>query len=280
MMKYENEQQMTEDEFKKIVLADFKTKVDNEIEKLGCLNEKLKKILAEPDSEDIRKNKSHYEGLILEQKSVVRNREISYNLLNQALIEHKECAICSEEITGVYSIMKDCQHYFCKSCLDIWMKRNSVCPMCRNLSNEYYSLGNDANKSPYSTKIMKLLEIISGIDRQIIIFTQFEKIIQKLMQILIREGISVVEFSEKNIISFRNNEVKVLILSSKNNACGLDLSFASDIVIFEPIKGNYVKDIEKQIIGRIWRINQKRECNVHRLYIQDTIEEEIYKDML
>ena len=43
----------------------------------------------------------------------------------------------------------------------------------------------------------------------------------------------------------------MLILSSKDEACGIDLSFVSDIIIFEPILGNYVKDIEKQIVGRI-----------------------------
>ena len=72
---------------------------------------------------------------------------------------------------------------------------------------------------------------------------------------------------------------QILILSSKNEACGLDLSFVSDIIIFEPILGNYVKDIEKQIVGRIYRINQISECNVHRLMIKDTIEEQIYADL-
>ena len=68
---------------------------------------------------------------------------------------------------------------------------------------------------------------------------------------------------------FRNKELQVLILSSKDESCGLDLSFVSDIIIFEPILGNYVKDIEKQIVGRIYRINQISECNVHRLIINN-----------
>ena len=74
-------------------------------------------------------------------------------------------------------------------------------------------------------------------------------------------------------------ELQVLILSSKDEACGLDLSFVSDIIIFEPILGNYVKDIENQIVGRIYRINQISECNVHRLIINNTIEEQIYRDL-
>jgi SNF2 family DNA or RNA helicase len=134
---------------------------------------------------------------------------------------------------------------------------------------------------------MKLLEIIKSVPRQFIIFTQFGNIITKLISILNKEDITANSFSIPNIEAFRNKDMRVLILSSKDEACGLDLSFVSDIIIFEPIYypervssiGNYVKDVEKQIVGRIYRINQISECNVHRLMIKDTIEEQIYGDL-
>ena len=38
----------------------------------------------------------------------------------------------------------------------------------------------------------------------------------------------------------------------------------------------YSREIEKQLIGRVHRINQDRPVNVFRLIIQGTIEEVIY----
>ena len=134
---------------------------------------------------------------------------------------------------------------------------------------------------------IKLLEIIKSVPRQFIIFTQFDNIIKKIIRILEKEDIYSNSFSASNVESFKNKELQILILSSKDEACGIDLSFVSDIIIFEPIYypervsniGNYVKDVEKQIVGRIYRINQISECNVHRLMIKDTIEEQIYRDL-
>ena len=123
---------------------------------------------------------------------------------------------------------------------------------------------------------MELLKILKESDEQFIVFTQFDNIIDKMKMILAKECISSLVFSEENIERFKSNQARVLILSSMNNACGLDLSFCNNIVIFEPIRNFNVRDTEKQIIGRIYRINQTKACNVHRLIIKDTIEEEIY----
>ena len=76
--------------------------------------------------------------------------------------------------------------------------------------------------------------------------------------------------------------LNILILSSVKNASGIDLSFVSNIVIFEPIIGDtlFLRDIEKQIIGRIYRINQTKDINIYRFIIKDTIEEQILKKIL
>ena len=71
-----------------------------------------------------------------------------------------------------------------------------------------------------------------------------------------------------------------MILSSVKNASGIDLSFVSNIVIFEPIIGNtlFLRDIEKQIVGRIYRINQTENINIYRFIIKNTIEEAIFNN--
>ena len=71
-------------------------------------------------------------------------------------------------------------------------------------------------------------------------------------------------------------------MSSVKNASGIDLSFVSNIVIFEPIIGEtlFLRDIEKQIVGRIYRINQIKDINVYRFIIKDSIEEIIFNKTL
>jgi SNF2 family DNA or RNA helicase len=286
----EDKQIMTEKEFIVSILKVKEDKVKEEQEKLVNLEADLERIVKENNPELVD-NLKHYESLIREQQKLIENLERPVRFLKNQLIEDKTCSIsmCGSEddIKKKYAILTECNHYFCVPCLESALRIKSSCPFCRSPKIKYITITNDI-VIPYSSKIMKLLEIIKSVPRQFIIFTQFGNIITKLINILGKECISVNSFSIPNIESFRNKEIQVLILSSKDEACGLDLSFVSDIIIFEPIYyperasciDNYIKDVEKQIVGRIYRINQISECNVHRLIIKDTIEEHIYKDVL
>ena len=285
----EDKQIMTEKEFIESILQIKENNVKEEKEKLVNLEADFERIVKENNPE-LLDNLRHYESLIREQKKLIDNLERPVRFLKNQLIEEKKCAIgmCSSEddIKKTYAILTECNHYFCVPCLESALRIKSSCPYCRSPKIKYITISNDVIIS-YSSKIIKLLEIIKSVPRQFIIFTQFGNIITKLINILVKDGISANSFSISNIEAFRNKEIQILILSSKDEACGLDLSFVSDIIIFEPIYyperissiGNYVKDIEKQIVGRIYRINQISECNVHRLMIKDTIEEQIYGDL-
>jgi SNF2 family DNA or RNA helicase len=280
-MNVNNNEIITEKEFIKSFLQIKENKVNAEKEKLINLEADLDRIIKE-NKPELQNNLRHYESLIKEQKKLIDNLERPVRFLKSQLIEEKKCAIgmCESEddIKKTYAILIECNHYFCVSCLESALKIKSSCPYCRSPKIKYITISNDII-IPYSSKIMKLIEIIKLVKRQFIIFTQFENIITKLINILNRQDIIANSFSITNMELFRNKDIQVLILSSKDEACGLDLSFVSDIIIFEPIIGNYVKDIEKQIVGRIYRINQISECNTHRLIIKDTIEEQIYKDI-
>jgi SNF2 family DNA or RNA helicase len=282
MMNIKDNQIITEKEFIKSFLQIKESKVNQEIEKLENLKEDLERIVRE-NKPELHDNLRYYENLIKEQKKIINDLERPVNFLKNQLIEEKTCSIgmcvSEDDIKKTYALLTECNHYFCVPCLELAKKTNASCPYCRNKNMNYVTISNDV-VIPYSSKIIKLLEIIKSVPRQFIIFTQFENIITKLINILNKENITANSFSINNIKSFRNKDIQVLILSSKDEACGLDLSFVSDIIIFEPIIGNYVKDIEKQIVGRIYRINQIIECNVHRLIIKDTIEEQIYRDIL
>ena len=111
-----------------------------------------------------------------------------------------------------------------------------------------------------------------------IIFTQFDKLITTITKLLCANDIAALTYKE---FASASQEVKdatqVIILSSTANASGIDLSFIHNVIIMEPFE-NYIygKEIEKQLIGRVHRINQIHKVNVYRLIIKNTIEEEIY----
>jgi len=281
MMNIKDNQIMTEKEFIQSFLQIKESKVNEEKEKLENLKTDLQKII-EQNKPELQNNILHYEYLIKEQKTIIDNLNRPIQFLKNQLSDEKTCSIgmCEpEDIKKTYALLTECNHYFCVACLESALKIKQSCPYCRSPNIKYITISNDTI-IPYSSKIIKLLEIIKSVPRQFIIFTQFDNIIKKIIGILEKEGIYSNSFSPSNVESFRNKELQVLILSSKDEACGIDLSFVSDIIIFEPIIGNYVKDIEKQIVGRIYRINQISECRVHRLIINNTIEEQIYRDIL
>ena len=254
--------------------------------------EELREMIAEAqnkmtDDGEIDANIRYYEGRLKEQMEVVANRKRSYLFLeNQLKYDSKKCPICFDAIdksTGY--CMFPCHHYFCTGCAKTWLERHSNCPHCRQSvsRNEAYFIDETAGEKKYSTKENELINILKQQDGQFLLYTQYDFAREHLQSILVREGFSFSVFeSPADIQPFRDERRKVLILSSNKNAEGLDLSFVQNVIIFEPIIGclSFLRDVEKQIIGRLYRINQVNQVNVFRLIIRNTIEEEIYNGMI
>ena len=151
--------------------------------------------------------------------------------------------------------------------------------MCRkNINDEDILIVKDKCEITLSTKCHKIIEIINNSSDRFIIFTQFPKLIDSLIIIFERNNINSVKFSlYENMDITDKNDVKVLILSSEENAAGIELIEFNNVIIFEPFEDSvYCKEIEKQLIGRVHRINQTKAVNVYRLIMLNTIEEEIY----
>ena len=319
MINFENKNNTaTLTEFNNLVINDYKHKYEIELEKynkfvefydncVGLLDkidkkhnpelkleqqEEICEILKKTSVKELIDNINHYNHKIKEQSEIVSNRKRSYEYLNNKINDtNKECPICMNTITdGDKFNVPECGHICCLECMEYWMSLNTSCTVCRRFINKdkMYTITNvNQIKMKYSTKIHKLLEILSSTPNpndKIIIYTQFDNMIEKLVETLCIEGIGSIKFEEpRQIEEFRDNIFKrVLILSSVKNASGIDLSFVSNIIIFEPVIGDtlFLRDIEKQIIGRIYRINQTTDINVFRLIIYDTIEYEIFTKSL
>jgi hypothetical protein len=46
-----------------------------------------------------------------------------------------DCSVCLNEFPDSIT---QCKHQFHRACIDVWLKSNSTCPLCRSLSIEMY----------------------------------------------------------------------------------------------------------------------------------------------
>ncbi len=203
------------------------------------------------------------------------------------------CGICMSDIdvSQPFTVITSCSHMYCNECINMWTQASSKkCPSCNKpfKMNELCEMTNEMTEtkkeivkySQYSSKIKRLLEYLETTNGKVLIYTQFDMFVNRLKDILLTNGMSSTVFkSSDDIENFKNNDDKIMFLSSLKNASGIDLSYVNNIVILEPIKSDndrYVVEIEKQIIGRIFKVNKEEDCHVTRLIIRNTIEEEIY----
>lgn len=278
--------------FSSLVTTNYQSKYDVELEKLTEFTrmlENAKKTYEQVPNQHLLANIRHLESECEKQFAIVQSKKRSLDYITSHFVDTPTCPYCLGDIDkeSNCSIITLCNHYFCADCLDsaiqhaVAHKISCICPTCRIVfSKDNVSTVSDGPVQPkYPSKIMRLIEIINGVEDKIIIYTQFAFLIQKLKLILDCESISSIIFNDhEDIEVMRNSNVKVLILSSGKNASGLDLTFINKIVIFEPFIGSHahLRDIEKQIIGRIYRNGQTRKSTVYRMIIRNTIEEQIY----
>ena len=195
--------------------------------------------------------------------------------------ENKMCPICYCPFSDNIVLFIKCRHYFCQGCFErCHTQRPNTCPMCRTHAEKgeinYIGLNKQVITSTKNTEILRLLN--SHPDERFLIFTRFDKFIEPLTTFLATNDISARTFNDfREVQQEARDATRVILLSANSNASGTDMTFMNRVIIIEPFD-NYIygKEIEKQLIGRLHRINQIHDVNVYRLFIKHTIEEEIY----
>ena len=288
------EYNITLENFSLIVINENEKKCNNELKKLEELIEKKENILKQYKNHneiELAYNLEHYNNKIMKQEITYNNILSKTNFLkmkmDEIMNEKVQCPICLDTIDdGEILSVIECGHIYCNTCLKILLTHIKKCCYCKKPINDNNKVYNISNKKDImvktSTKIDYLINLLLNKNEKFVLYTQFDDMIDRLLLILNNNNINSIKFNNYNDINnFKNNnDIKLLILSSVNNASGLDLSFVNNIIIFEPVIGDksYLKDVEKQIIGRLHRLNQTEIVNVYRFIINNTIEDEIFKN--
>ena len=137
-----------------------------------------------------------------------------------------------------------------------------------------------------SAKIDKTLDLLKNIrendpTEKTIIFSQFTSFLDLLEIPIYDGGWKYVRYDGSMNAKDRNEAVEkladdpncnVMLISLKAGNAGLNLNFASQVIILDPFWNPF---IEEQAIDRAHRIGQMRDVNVHRILIEGTVEDRI-----
>jgi SNF2 family DNA or RNA helicase len=244
----------------------------------------------------------------------IENITRTYNYLKNSIETLKKqsdvlnCPVCLDDIECGQVTITKCGHKFCWDCIHEIYKTNQYnfkCPTCNTKlkGKDIYlvdELGNtnvnvdDLQQLINTIKSTKIGNIIYFLktsvkeNDKIILFSQWDELLHKVGDILSNNKFKIVYcqgsvYQRKRAIdAFKKDpDIKIIMLSSRNAASGINLTVANKIILLEPVYGTqeYRKNIETQAIGRADRIGQNSPIDVYRFIIKDTIEDDIINDI-
>ncbi len=217
-------------------------------------------------------------------------------------ITKQNCSICLDPIKEHDLGITFCGHIYCYSCISTILKESkssgimSACPDCHkpleldkifliseNKSKEVNSLG---------TKLAYIINYIKATPNKYrIIFSQWDYLLKEVGKVLEQNGIKQLYcqgnvYQKDKVLRLFNsadsekNEYRIIMLSSESTVSGSNLNNAEEVIFLDPIYGDkqYRLNTENQAIGRVRRLgNKHKKIKVLRLYIRDSVEEEIFK---
>ena len=191
-------------------------------------------------------------------------------------ISSKSCAICMDLISN--PIMLECTHIFCGKCLMKWINTNKNCPNCRTnitSTDKLIAIVDENNKNNATienvlSKEETLLQIINDKPNgRFLIFSKNENSFEKI-KIELRKNNNNYELLKgttshmMNILDkFKSGEINIILLNTQYAGSGIDISCATDIIIFHKMGAD-----KQQAIGRAQRVGRQSQLFIHNLYYE------------
>ena len=194
----------------------------------------------------------------------------------------KSCPICYE----VYKdpIMMECTHVFCGACIMDWLKtsKQSICPQCRSsvssssmvaiVGEQSTKVGSGAGASTSTVmepeaKEDTLLRLIKlKPNGKFLVFSCHDASFWMLQKMLDEHNISFTEMKGTtatmmhNLERFKAGQTKVILLNAHFAGSGIDISCATDVVIFHSMGASKI-----QSVGRAQRVGRTSTLTIHNL---------------
>lgn len=198
-------------------------------------------------------------------------------------ISDKNCAICLDNLTN--PLILNCTHSYCASCIMMWIRTNKKCPECRkeiDISDTTFitntTITSPIDRSKIKSKENTLIDIINNKQQgKFLIFSKIENGFSNIINNLNNHDISYTEIKGttgcmNNILErFRKGEIKVILLNTNYAGSGIDISFATDVIIYHSMNNE-----RTQAIGRAHRVGRTNPLYVHTLLYEEETQNEYY----
>lgn len=218
----------------------------------------------------------------------LRSKEESVENMHRRLKElaDQECPICQDQLQEPVSL--SCFHVFCGECLMSYFKSRltsgwrhipstCLCPICRTAikQEEIFKLtAPSPSQNPVSTRKQHLMKnqmilklVRANPQGKFIIFCNYDTAFHQLAREFIKERISHSELKGnsdlKTLARFRQGDIRVIMLNSRNNGSGIDISCATDIIFYMRIAD---PSEDSQALARAQRVGRQTPLRVHRMY--------------
>jgi SNF2 family DNA or RNA helicase len=243
------------------------------------------KLLAEPGVPEehvhqihtnIKRLTSDMEAIQMNTNEIERTNTYQDNVICELKNNKISCSICYEQLCGDTISITSCCHFYCDACI----AKINTCSICRNPFTLTKLNTNSTMINQYGSKIACLIEYINRFSGdKIVVYSQWGKNLGIIDKCLTEQGIPHVLFNNnlsknQTMIAQFNDDVDVILLSSQTNYCGLDLYKSKHIIFMDKLFGKpeKIREIEKQMIGRAYRIGQTESVHVVRMILKNTIE--------
>lgn len=232
-------------------------------------------------SSDAAKQKS-----IEAQLQKIVSLELRIDTIEQRMknLSSTNCPICYSDVETP-SMTPCCKNLFCFGCLCESLKRQQTCPLCREpiasisdisviKSNNTISDTNSIETEQTTqlgqpkTKIEEFINFVeSNPNAKVLLFSGYDATFFQLTSEMTTRNItySLINGStarvSKLISEFGEGNYRVLLLNSRHVGAGLNIVSATDVFLFHKMNS----EMEKQIIGRAYRMGRTKPLNVHHL---------------
>ena len=234
---------------------------------------------------------AHAETAVARHTARVQRLEENVRSVRDRIQGATECLICYQEMAHK-TIVPCCSNSFCLRCISSWVTACSpTCPMCKRTlrasdlvvcreegaarqEEDLYQAGGVTfdRRRPKESNVLRLLQAIAGgpgaEGRRILFFCDNEYAIDHVgRQAMTDSGIPYAALKGNSAsINKRVREFsagpgpRALLVNCSYYGCGLDLSAATDVIMFHAVDSR----MDQQIIGRAQRPNRAGRLNVWR----------------
>tara|TARA_Y100000389_G_scaffold48198_1_gene43434 strand:- start:2157 stop:5084 length:2928 start_codon:yes stop_codon:yes gene_type:complete len=229
-------------------------------------------------------------------------KEVKKSLNN---LSETSCTLCFETVER--PTITPCLHIFCHGCIHRALEYSLKCPVCRSAISKdsleeikpkmeektkdgnifVYDIAGGKRKvcrtivSMYEqkgeSKRVQYLKSLLSTRNKVVVFSQFNTVLNFYSSIFsscIITGRSTRAQRKRNLERFKNGECNLFFLSTNVANVGLNLEEGDTLVFIDP---GLDEAQEEQAIGRLLRIGQRNNIEIHRMFTSNTVADNVNK---